>query len=38
MMLGDLGADVTKIERPVSGDETRGWDSVRGRGVWNLSC
>lgn len=25
MMLGDLGADVIKVERPVSGDETRGW-------------
>ena len=25
MMLGDLGADVLKIERPVTGDETRGW-------------
>jgi crotonobetainyl-CoA:carnitine CoA-transferase CaiB-like acyl-CoA transferase len=25
MMLGDLGADVIKVERPNSGDETRGW-------------
>jgi formyl-CoA transferase len=25
MMLGDLGADVVKVERPGSGDETRGW-------------
>jgi len=25
MMLGDLGADVLKVERPVSGDESRGW-------------
>lgn len=25
MMLGDLGADVLKIERPETGDETRGW-------------
>ena len=25
MMLGDMGADVVKIEEPELGDETRGW-------------
>ena len=25
MLLGDMGADVVKIEEPEHGDETRGW-------------
>jgi crotonobetainyl-CoA:carnitine CoA-transferase CaiB-like acyl-CoA transferase len=25
MLLGDLGADVVKVERPVTGDDTRAW-------------
>jgi crotonobetainyl-CoA:carnitine CoA-transferase CaiB-like acyl-CoA transferase len=25
MMLGDMGANVIKVERPATGDETRGW-------------
>ena len=29
-LLGDLGADVVKIERPGAGDVTRGWDSLAG--------
>src|SRR5438045_2208497 len=40
MLLGDLGADVIKLERPGTGDETRGWgppfDPV-GRSAYYLS-
>jgi crotonobetainyl-CoA:carnitine CoA-transferase CaiB-like acyl-CoA transferase len=28
MMLGDMGADVIKIEEPRSGDESRGWEPI----------
>ena len=40
MMLGDLGADVIKIERPAGGDETRGWGPPfddRGESAYFLS-
>ncbi len=40
MMLGDLGADVIKVERPVLGDETRGWGppfDARGEAAYFLS-
>ena len=40
MMLGDLGADVIKIERPGSGDDTRGWGPPfdgRGESAYFLS-
>ncbi len=40
MMLGDLGADVLKIERPDGGDETRGWGppfDERGESAYYLS-
>ena len=29
MMLGDLGAEVTKVERPGTGDDTRAWGPPR---------
>jgi crotonobetainyl-CoA:carnitine CoA-transferase CaiB-like acyl-CoA transferase len=40
MTLGDLGADVIKVERPDGGDETRGWGppfDVRGESAYYLS-
>src|SRR5437763_16983418 len=40
MLLGDLGADVIKVERPGSGDETRSWGppfDSEGRSAYFLS-
>lgn len=40
MMLGDLGADVIKVERPRVGDDTRAWGppfDVRGESAYYLS-
>lgn len=40
MMLGDLGADVLKVERPGGGDETRGWGppfDARGESAYFLA-
>src|SRR5881275_3245829 len=41
MMLGDMGADVVKIELPGSGDETRGWgspaDFINGESTYFMS-
>jgi crotonobetainyl-CoA:carnitine CoA-transferase CaiB-like acyl-CoA transferase len=40
MILGDLGADVIKVERPGSGDDTRGWGppfDARGESAYYLS-
>jgi crotonobetainyl-CoA:carnitine CoA-transferase CaiB-like acyl-CoA transferase len=40
MLLGDLGANVIKVERPGSGDETRGWGppfDPEGRSAYYLS-
>jgi crotonobetainyl-CoA:carnitine CoA-transferase CaiB-like acyl-CoA transferase len=41
MILGDLGADVVKIERRGSGDESRGWGppfDSRGESAYYLCC
>ena len=40
MLLGDLGADVIKVERPGAGDDTRGWGppfDERGESAYFLS-
>jgi formyl-CoA transferase len=41
LMLGDMGADVVKIEMPGSGDETRGWgspaDFINGESTYFMS-
>jgi crotonobetainyl-CoA:carnitine CoA-transferase CaiB-like acyl-CoA transferase len=40
MLLGDLGADVIKVERPGMGDDTRGWGppfDAEGRSAYYLS-
>src|SRR5215472_2773494 len=40
MLLGDLGADVIKVERPGTGDETRTWGppfDKEGRSAYYLS-
>lgn len=41
MTLGDLGADVIKVERPGQGDESRGWGppfDADGESAYYLSC
>jgi crotonobetainyl-CoA:carnitine CoA-transferase CaiB-like acyl-CoA transferase len=40
MYLGDLGADVVKVERPTGGDDCRSWGPpfISGRSAWFLSA
>lgn len=40
MMLGDLGADVVKVERPHTGDDTRDWGPpfLDGQSAYYLCC
>jgi len=39
MMLGDMGADVVKVERPEAGDDTRGYGPpfVNGESAYFMS-
>jgi len=39
MLLADMGADVVKVERPVNGDDCRGWGPpfLNGESLWFIS-